>query len=1488
MKGPNFTFKKFSDIISDVILTTRAFSIVITLTLINLHTQAQAPDCNIIMACNNLVNISLDTECQQVLGADMFLEAPPYGDEYYDIEARLSNGQYIPQLIVGTLNGRDIRTVRLDESHLGLTLEVRVTLRGCANSCWGYAKIEDKLPPVLEDCPCEERITSFRGNISDTDPVFNRPGACPSMTTVSGVSYTTHNFALTEGGNVNLSTSSEGVRFSVYEGSFDPSNPCDNVVATNVTSIQVVGASSGVNYILVLSSTNVGVPPVTGIDYQVFIQNSGGSVMSSIDASICVFECNSETTILAQTAANAPLRPTFSDACSSQLMYTKRDLVTTLGCVDPFSKIIRRTWTAIDASGNVSGEKVQFLYIDRPSLDDIECPADWSEVCGAPFAKLPNGAPTPAVSGQPTNTQCANIQFFYEDLVFEICGAGVKVNRRWTIIDWCTAEEKLCSQELRLIDDIAPVVTCPPDLTSADPINGVFPAAVVPVGAETCSATWSVIPPVTVADCSDITYDVFFKLADENSGEPPANTPFVKVDGQTRVIGMSPPLAAPDKPLARVFSIEGLPLGRTWIKYTVTDACGNSTDCFTEIDVVDRTPPTAICEDETVVSLDNQGHAMLLAEVLNNHSNDNCGDIVKFEVRRKNSHCPGKDEDLEFGPYITFCCSDFTIPETYVDVILRVYDFAGNFNDCESRVKIQNKRPPVLVCPPNLSLNCGDARISAWASGTAPFDTTFFGVPSVSGICSDLQMNSRIVSNNLNVKCGTGTVVREWFLVNRPSIVCRQTLTVTSPAFTMSDIVFPADRTLATCDITRATPDALNSRPIVSQAACRDIGITFVDQVFTTEKDACIKILRTWKVIDWCTYPSAGEVFERIQTIKLTGSGGAVFTNCVNQTFHAEDNTCEKEVTLSAIATDECTEADKLIYTWTLDVDKDNSIDDSGAGNSFTRVLPVGVHRVHFVVTNRCGTISQCSYDVTIKATKKPTPVCIREVVWVIDDNGEAEIWASDFNLKSEAACGDDSQLRFSFNAAGTQPERTFTCADIPNGQVARIPLQMHVIDEDGNSDFCDVILILQDSPLRNVCEDVNELLPSVGGKIMTENQEGVENIEVEMTNMNSYQTQMSMTSAQGNYMFTGISAFDPLAIDAKNDKDHLNGVSTLDLVMIQRHILDIQALQSPYKLIAADVNNSKSVTASDLVALRRLILGVTDRFDNNTSWRFIPAAHQFQDVTQPFNYPTEIDMDSIYEDKNNVNFVAVKVGDVNNSAVNHAEGQNTESRNTHASLVINNQSFESGKLVKVDVKTSEWMQVMGLQMALQFDTDNLTLSTVTSGVMAIQPHNYNTVYSTGGELRFSIDIPEGVQLNSEDVLFSIEFVSTGKGHTDEIKIAEGALSPELYEIDGSVRPIRILHRSNEVEPGHFALFQNEPNPFKDVTRISFELGQSSDITLRIADVTGKIVAERSGYFERGIHTMTFDGQSLGGTGVYYYQLETQGFSETKKMILIE
>lgn len=1489
MKRPIFTLNNFPGISPDFIKKTlRAFSVVITLTFI--YNLASAQDCNVILACNDGVQISLDDDCVMNIEPDMILEGPVYGDTYYDVEAKLPDGTLLPQATIGVDgSGRPIKWATINSSHIGKTLQIRVSLRGCGNSCWGTALIEDKLKPQITSCPCEERITKFEGTIPGNSPAYSRPLASQCDGGSGGFvtsDYTVFQFAVSASSIVDITLGQTNAVFNLYQNSFNPASPCTNRISLNTRNFSGMLNASTPYFLVVASMSDL--PIGTNISVtSLFIDSRTSDIKSSTSATVCMFTCSEEAGLLAQTASNATNRPVFTDACSTNLTYFKKDSVELQMCSNRYGKIIKRTWTATDPSGNVSDAKVQYLYVKRGSLADVVCPPDWIRDCNTTFTKLANGAPAPSVSGQPTNTSCSNIQMYYNDVVFDICGAGIKVARQWNIIDWCTGETKVCLQTIKVEDNIRPVVTCPADLTTQSGAPSITAADIITVSSDGCTANWPVKPPVAVNDCSFVTWEVFFKKADSN-GNPPAGTPFTKADGATVVVGSLPAYASNISQSARPYTINNLPLGRTWLKYTITDECGNSTDCFTEVDVVDRTPPTAICEDETVISLDDSGWADLLAESLDDHSNDNCGVITKYEVRRKTTTCAGYASDLSFGPKVRFCCADVTSPSSYVTVILRVYDAAGNYNECETNVKVQNKRAPSINCPGPKTLVCGDSRIAAWVSGTATFDTSFFGKPTASGICSDLKFGSRITANNLSTKCGTGTVTREWFLVSNPAIKCTQTLTVSSPAFSSSDVTFPGDITLPSCDITKAHPDVTGSKPTVNNTTCRDIGVSFIDQEFYDAPNACIKILRTWKIIDWCSYPTNNVVAEKVQTIKLTGSGGAVLTGCTNQSFDTDPGRCDKEVTMTVTATDECTDPEDLKYSWSLDLGKNGTVDASGTTKSVTRVLPAGTHKITFTVTNRCGTPKSCSYDVVIRPTKKPTPVCLREVVWVMESDQSVEIWASDFNLKSENNCGDDSKLKYSFNAAGNQPARTFTCADIPNGQLARIPLKMYVIDEFGNSDFCDVILVLQDSPLTNACTDRPEFMPAVSGKVTTVSDEGVDNIEVGLTNMTLTSEVKDMTKNHGEYKFSGVDVFDPKAVGASKNDDVLNGVSTLDLVLIQRHILGIQKLDDPYKLLAADVNNSRSITASDLVSLRKLILGITNEFENNTSYRFVPKNFTFDDPAFPFDYPSKVNLDTLFEDRTGVDFTAVKTGDVNNSMIANADSPVTEKRSGHAVFSVEDKKFEAGKLYRFEVRAGEDMDIAGTQFGLEFNAGLLEFSGVRPGALDLKSQHYNAADASNGRILFSYDIAQGINVKADDVLFTVEFRTLAAGSTASVSLLDEGIKPELYDKDASVKPLALQFRDKGTPAARNILYQNQPNPFKDQTSISFELANASDVIFRVMDITGKAVIIQRGKFDKGYNTITISNSMLSNSGVYYYQIEAGTFSDTRKMILIE
>jgi hypothetical protein len=89
--------------------------------------------------------------------------------------------------------------------------------------------------------------------------------------------------------------------------------------------------------------------------------------------------------------------------------------------------------------------------------------------------------------------------------------------------------------------------------------------------------------------------------------------------------------------------------------------------------------------------------------------------------------------------------------------------------------------------------------------------------------------------------------------------------------------------------------------------------------------------------------------------------------------------------------------------------------------------------------------------------------------------------------------------------------------------------------------------------------------------------------------------------------------------IEPEKDDNPLNGVTTYDLVLISKHILGLEPLNSPYKMIAADANKSGSITTFDIVEIRKLILGIYTELPNNTSWRFVDKSFSFPNANNPF-----------------------------------------------------------------------------------------------------------------------------------------------------------------------------------------------------------------------------------------------------------------------------
>ncbi len=131
-----------------------------------------------------------------------------------------------------------------------------------------------------------------------------------------------------------------------------------------------------------------------------------------------------------------------------------------------------------------------------------------------------------------------------------------------------------------------------------------------------------------------------------------------------------------------------------------------------------------------------------------------------------------------------------------------------------------------------------------------------------------------------------------------------------------------------------------------------------------------------------------------------------------------------------------------------------------------------------------------------------------------------------------------------------------------------------------------------------------------------------------------------------------------------------------------------------------------------------------------------------------------------------------------------------------------------------------------------------------------------------------------------------------GDGH-DEYVFVNYRSSFPVWENDGYVWMIEIENTATGVEdylssPTEFKLFNNYPNPFNPSTNISYNLPNAGNVILKIFDALGREIKTLfSGWQEAGMHTVKFDAESL-PSGIYFFQLKTNGFSETKNMMLMK
>lgn len=169
--------------------------------------------------------------------------------------------------------------------------------------------------------------------------------------------------------------------------------------------------------------------------------------------------------------------------------------------------------------------------------------------------------------------------------------------------------------------------------------------------------------------------------------------------------------------------------------------------------------------------------------------------------------------------------------------------------------------------------------------------------------------------------------------------------------------------------------------------------------------------------------------------------------------------------------------------------------------------------------------------------------------------------------------------------------------------------------------------------------------------------------------------------------------------------------------------------------------------------------------------------------------------------------------------------------------------------------------------------------------------HIHKGVPGQSGSPIIDLQITTDGLVNSVEDSIMIQLLRGG-GHYMNVHTSTfsgGEIRGDIIPIDGTDSgPNSVAELYDGTTPGTFSLEQNYPNPFNPSTTIRFSVPVSGLVSLKVFDILGKEIATLiNGEQKTGHYEVAFDASRL-SSGLYFYQLKSGSFTQTKKMLLMK
>ncbi len=418
---------------------------------------------------------------------------------------------------------------------------------------------------------------------------------------------------------------------------------------------------------------------------------------------------------------------------------------------------------------------------------------------------------------------------------------------------------------------------------------------------------------------------------------------------------------------------------------------------------------------------------------------------------------------------------------------------------------------------------------------------------------------------------------------------------------------------------------------------------------------------------------------------------------------------------------------------------------------------------------------------------------------------------------------------------------------------------------------------VFRATPFDEICDNMTI---GIDGFVYTMDHQPIAHVDVVLNMENSPQSWT--TDEDGWFGFEGVPACDSKSLSAdKLSDDYTNGVTTYDLVLIQRHILGINPFRNPYQYFAADVNESGTISVTDMIALRKLILRVEEDLPAGKAWTFIPASFEFNEFQNPLDQRVSntMEFDLTNQDMSQ-EYIGIKLGDVNNTV--SLDDEDLRSKENPLELSLENAALAEGEVRTVAVQAKLSEDLAGFQFALAADNRVLEILEVSNGPDGLLHSEQLNLEKNLNQLMVSWT---GEKVNFEagkNKLFEISVRARRPLQLqDALYLDQRLMQAEAYDEDLSIRGVKIVSPAGS---SAFTVWQNQPNPFNDATIIPFELNEPAQIILEVFDLSGRVLLERSGQFGVGAHQFELRKDQLPGSGLMYYRVSNGLQSRSFKM----